>query len=216
MEDGSIELKTYWRIFLRWWWLFVLAVVGASAAAFYVSASEESVYRSRAQVVVDRQGTPGIPSAADFAESADLARNYVALVKRRPILELIAQKLPVSYSPGRIRDIISVSSRGNIIQISATDRDPVLAAIIANTTAETFIEAQLDRQLSQLAQFQEVLRLYGITQNAEIIAAQAGTLGILRNLRLQPSLHNRVLLRKSSRLGHPFFAEMSRSVKLSD
>ena len=179
MEDGSVEFKAYLRLFLRWWWLFPLAATGAGVATYYASSSATPVYESRAQIVVEQQGRPGITSAADFDESASLAQNYVHLVKRRPVLQKIAQNLPVSLSPGAVGNKIKVSSRRNIIHIIATDRDPVLAAILANTAAETFIEAQLDRQLSQLAQFQEVLGQYGIRQETDIVAIQAAMVGIL-------------------------------------
>ena len=52
-----------------------------------------------------------------------------------------------------------------------------MAATIANTTAETFINALMDRQLAQLTQFQEVLAQYDIKQDPTIMAQQAGRLG---------------------------------------
>ena len=55
----------------------------------------------------------------------------------------------------------------------------MLAANIANATADTFINVLQDRQLSQLSQFQDVLTEYGIEQDDSIIAAQAAMLSVL-------------------------------------
>ena len=47
-----------------------------------------------------------------------------------------------------------------------------MAATIANTTAEIFIDALLDRQLAQLSEFQEVLSELQIDAQVEILPAQ--------------------------------------------
>ena len=179
MEDGTVELKRSWRLFLAWWWLLALGALGPAALAYYVSDSAIPIYQSRAKVVVERNQLPGAPSLGDIIISQDLAQNYVDLIETRPVLEQVTEELPVRYTPDQLRSKISIKSIRNIIEITASDANPQLAAIIANGTADTFIRVLRDRQLSQLAQFQRVLTEYGIQQDDSIVAAQAAMLGVL-------------------------------------
>ena len=134
-----------------------MAAVVAGFAAYYVSSSTELVYTSRAKIVVERHQTPGIPSASDFSESAVLAQNYADLVVTRPVLGKTSEKLQISYGRRNIAGKVKASTRRNVINIDAEDTNPLIAAAIANLTAETFIEIIIDRQLSQLASFQKTV-----------------------------------------------------------
>ena len=178
MEDGSLELKTYWRIFLKWWWLFALGTVLAAAAAYFLYDEPTPIYKTTVQVAVQQNRTPGILTAADLNNSASLAASYIDLIETRPVLEEIANKLPYGFSPGQVGRKIEARSRRNVIHITATDSDPVVAANVANTTAETFINTLLDRQLSQLVLLQEALSQYGIPSD-QLIGPQATNLGLL-------------------------------------
>ena len=185
MEDGSSEVKMYLRLFLGWWWFFVLGVVGAAAATFTVIYVTTPIYESTAQIVVERFRKAGAPETIDARESMLLATSYADLVKMRPILEEVASRLPVSYTAYQLSENIKVDNISKtlqpttIIKITASDPDPVIAATIANTTAITFTESLLDRQLSQLVKFQETLARYGIEQGTETVANQAASLGAL-------------------------------------
>ena len=97
MEDGSLELKGYAFLFGRWWWIFVLSVVVALAAAYYITISTTPLYQSVVKIVVERHELPGVPSLTDVAVSQNLAENYVDLIETRPVLAEVAQRLPVSY-----------------------------------------------------------------------------------------------------------------------
>ena len=179
MEDGRLELKTYALRFLQWWWLFVLCVVVAVAGAYYYTKTVPLVYESAAKIWVERYDLPGAPSAADVSLSEDLAGSYVDLIKTRPVLDVVGRRLPSYYRPEQLKGVISVTSFGNVINITAVDPDPALAAMISNETAATFMSVLQDRQLSQLARFQEDLAQYGIEQDDEIVAAQAALLSVL-------------------------------------
>ena len=76
------------------------------------------------------------------------------------MFEKIAQRLPVDVSALESMQI-SVTSFRNVIAVSVHARNPELAAIIANLTADTFITELQNRQLSQLAQFQKLANRIG-------------------------------------------------------
>ncbi|MEE9199793.1 MAG: polysaccharide biosynthesis tyrosine autokinase [Dehalococcoidia bacterium] len=179
MEREAVNLRTYWRLLLRWWWVLVLGVAGAAVAAFFVSNQMTPIYEAAAKVQVEGGQTPGVPSAGDLEASRQLAQTYGDLIKTRPILEQVIETESLPYGPDKLSGKISVSSSRRLITIKAKDPDPVLAAQLVNTTAQTFIEEIRDRQFTQIAQFQASLGQYGISQDPSIIAAQAATMGNL-------------------------------------
>ena len=177
-ESGN-ELRTAWGIFVRWWWLFILGAAVAGAAAYFVSTSTPPRYQAHVKVIVERSGIPGDLSSTDLQGSAVLALNYVDMIKTRPILQEISQRLAVRYGPGTLKGKIKARPLRNIITISARDRDPVLAAMIATVAAETLIQTLQDRQLSQLRQFQFALAQSGIDPDPRLIATQAAMMSSL-------------------------------------
>lgn len=169
------------RMFLRWWWLLLLPAVVATGVAYYVSESVIPLYSSRVKLQVERSAAPGLPSTSDLAASAGIAQGYVELLKTRPVYTEVSENLQVPYHSDFLATKLSISSRRNIIQIRASDPDSQMAALIANTTAETFIDLILARQVSQLAKFQEALREVGIDDDsrAQLMATQAASVGLI-------------------------------------
>ena len=176
----QLDLRAYWRILLRWWWLLALGVVGAAVATFFLSRAMTPIYEATAKVLVQGGATPGTPSLSDLQASQQLARNYGDLIKTRPILEQVIEELSLSEGSGALSDKITVTNPRSLIEVKVADPDPNLAAELANTIAQTFMSDYRDKQFLQIAQFQTSLAQYGITQDPSIIAAQAATMGTLR------------------------------------
>jgi len=188
MEDGALEFKKYSRLFLAWWWLIVLgALVGGVASYLVIAVILPPSYESTARVIVERFAQPGSLSLGDTLASERLAASYAQLVETRPILEGVREKLLEDYGIRKLPEkknfeVSTTLTNGlpsNVIRIKVKDRDPVIASIIANTTADTFIKTLLDRQLSQLIRFRDVLSEYRITQDVNTVANQAASAGIL-------------------------------------
>ena len=137
------------------------------------------MYEASTKVLVEGRQTPGTPSASDIKSDAELAGYYSTLMNTRRVLEKVAENLPEGYTVGRLSGILEVKGRGIFIEISATDGDPVMAALVANVSAQTFIDDLQDRKMAQIAQFQASLSQYGISQDPSIIAAQVATMRTL-------------------------------------
>ena len=178
MEDRR-DIKAYWAILARWWWVFILGVVVTGLAAFFLTTAITPVYEANVKVLVQGGQAPGVPTVGDIQASERLARNYVDLFKTRPILEKITEELSLPFGPTTLSSKIGVRSARSIIVVTVRDPDPQLAADIADTTARIFIDDFQVRQFTQIAQFQSSLRTYGITEDPSLIAAQAATLGTL-------------------------------------
>jgi capsular exopolysaccharide synthesis family protein len=96
-------------------------------------------------------------------------------------LSEIAIRLPYNYGPSEVRNKIRAESRTNVISITAKDVNPVVAADVANTTAETLINVVHDRTESELlAQRQAAIDL-GLPTD-EIDAALSRNLGLFNIL----------------------------------
>ena len=48
-----MELRKYIALMMEWWWLVVLAMLVSGASAYAVSASQQSVYRANARLLID-------------------------------------------------------------------------------------------------------------------------------------------------------------------
>ena len=177
--DDQLDFRAYWRIFQRWWWVLLLGMVTAGAVAYYVTSSEPPIYEATAKVLVQR-GASGAQPLPDIQASEQLATSYGDLIKTRPILEQVIDTLALPYGAGRLSGKTAIKSPRSLIEITVADRDPEMAALLANTIATTFIDDFRDKQLLQIAQFQVSLAQYGITDDPSIVAAQIATLSTLR------------------------------------
>lgn len=177
--EETFDLREYLKIFRRRWWVLVLGVVGGGLLALAVTLSTTPLFEATAKILVQGGRTPGLPTSGDIQVNQALAQQYVDLITTRPILERVIEQLSLSDSPESLSARIKLQSQRSLIEITATDPDPSLAARIANVTATTFIDDFRDRQLKQIAEFQREMSKYGITQDPNLIAGQAAALTTL-------------------------------------
>ena len=178
--DESLDLRTYWRILFRWWWVLVLGVALSGLGAWLVGKAMTPIYEASTKVMVRGGQSPVARSLSDVQAGNQLAENYTDLIKTRPILQSVIEELSLPYDLGVLSNMISVDSPRSLIEIKVSNPDPLRAASIANTIARTFIDDFLQQQLVQIARFQSSLRLLDISNDPSIVAAQASTFSTLR------------------------------------
>jgi len=146
-----LELRSILSFLSRRWWFLVLGALIAGMTAYFFTRSMTPVYEATASILVvnqapvDRPGVPGTEpgTLSDILINDRLMKTYVELVDRPIILEVVSQRLDRVYSSGDLGTKVSVSNRPldtQILQISVKDSSPGQAALIANTTAQAFIE----------------------------------------------------------------------------
>ena len=177
-EERELDIGQYFRNLVRWWWLLVLGAVGGGLTAFLLTGGGVPVYEANAKVLVQGTQSPGITSASDLVVSEQLADAYGQIIKTRSVMEKASERLSFQYSPDALSDTINIISSGSVIVIQVRDPDPVVAAEIANVTAQVFIEDFRERQLIQIARFQGALRQYGIDLDPNVSVAQATMMSI--------------------------------------
>jgi capsular exopolysaccharide synthesis family protein len=137
-----MDIKVYLKIIRNRWWLLILGPVLAAAAAFYISKQLTPVYSTSTTLLVNQTQTPGTVQYNDILTSERLTNTYAELVRRPVILENVIRRLDLTMNYAELSGRMAVSAIPNtqLLKISIEDTDPVRASIIANTTAQEFID----------------------------------------------------------------------------
>lgn len=164
MEE-TIELRELLGIVLKRKWLIIiitlLSIVLGTVYSLYLVTPE---YQSSTTLMVN--GSKGL-NAGDIAASFDLGSinlsqklvvTYSEIVKSRIVLEQVISQLGLDYTYTKLLRMTSAQQVGSteILKISVTNVDPVMASDIANTISSVFIK--------------EVMRILKVN-NVEIIDA---------------------------------------------
>ncbi len=164
MEE-TIELRELLGIVLKRKWLIIiitlLSIVLGTVYSLYLVTPE---YQSSTTLMVN--GSKGL-NAGDIAASFDLGSinlsqklvvTYSEIVKSRIVLEQVISQLGLDYTYTELLRMTSAQQVGSteILKISVTNVDPVMASDIANTISSVFIK--------------EVMRILKVN-NVEIIDA---------------------------------------------
>jgi succinoglycan biosynthesis transport protein ExoP len=153
-----LELRQYLDILKRHKWFIIEAIVVVGLAAGILSSLRTPIYEASARVLL----RPGDLSEVIDPTNAQRVGNdpdrYVEGQKNIVQSEGVTQEALKSLSGFSSADIegrVSVSQGGqsDILKISATDPDPILARDIANAVAEGYIE---NRRLAAVARLQRV------------------------------------------------------------
>lgn len=124
----------------RWWWLIILMGLLAAAAVYAATSRMPPVYKSSATLLISPAKNSTSSQYNDLLASARLASTYSEMLKDRTVLNTVKTVLKLEQSTDELSDNITATSVRDtqLIRITVTDTDPVQAALIANTVAETF------------------------------------------------------------------------------
>jgi len=137
--------QAYFRVLLRWWWLFVLSV-GLGIVAGYATQvflgplmmGSLEMYSATANVTVgiEIQGWEQSETDLDLAES--LVPTYAELAQRSPIVDQVIEILDLPISANELTmyylEVVQ-PEKTQLIEITGKYPDPQIAASIANETA---------------------------------------------------------------------------------
>ena len=135
-----MELNDYIRILRKSWILIsVFALVGVAAAAAF-SLTQAPQYSATSKVFVSTQSAGTVSELAQGNTfTVQRVSTYSDLATTPIVLLPVIAELELNTSEGALAQVISVAAPTDtsIIEITVADRDPVLAADIANATAES-------------------------------------------------------------------------------
>ena len=181
-----MELQDYLRIWRKNWILIVVTtlVVTALSAAWSLTRTPEYQAETRLYVSV----RTGEASIGDLQQGTSYARqavtSYVDIVSTSIVMDKVSEDLGDVLTPADISSRVSASSPSNsvLIDISATDADPELAAEIANTTAMVFSNV-VTNQLEKPSEGSPARVQIDVVQPAQVPASPVSP-NVPRNLAL--------------------------------
>lgn len=145
MEE--ISLKEYFLILRKRMWLIILLTVLSVAASGLVSYFVlEPEYQTFTTLIVgkpkDYQNVDNKLEYNDLLLNQKLVSTYGELVKTRIVADEVIKnlKLDMSYKEFREKVNVNLVKDTEIIKLEVMDTNPVLAAEIANETAQVFME----------------------------------------------------------------------------
>jgi capsular polysaccharide biosynthesis protein len=143
-------LAMYLAILRRWWLALLLVPLVGAGSAYWLSTQREPAYSASTTLFIRHAS----PTSADVTAAKLLAKTYSQLVTSQPVLERVRTELGVAESPSALASQIKAIAVPDtqIIEITVENRDPQMAATIANTLGAAFtawIEEQQEQTWNQ-------------------------------------------------------------------
>lgn len=153
-----MELRHYFNVIFKWWWLIALAVIVAGVSAFLGSLATPRQYQSRTTLMVGQALQAPNPNQSDLYMGQALAQSYTDLARREPVLRGTVDALGLNWDWVVLQGMVSsrVIPGTQLIEISVVDTDPQRAQIFADGIARQLIQqspAGTDPQLQAERQF---------------------------------------------------------------
>ncbi|MHB8574496.1 MAG: tyrosine-protein kinase domain-containing protein [Dehalococcoidia bacterium] len=147
-----MELRQYFGIARRRWWILVLGTLVAAATAFGVSKRLTPIYQAQATLLLNLATQPSTPTLQDISASQALTKTYARLITSRPTLEEAARRLGDGVTAATISKISGEDvPQTELLHVSLQDRDPVFAAKVVNAVSEVFAQRVKESQLGDAA-----------------------------------------------------------------
>lgn len=143
----EVDLRDIMRIARRRGWLIVLTMAIAGSTAFAVSSQQDSQYSATATLLVVPSQTVGSNELSALQASRSIAETYRLLITTGPVLERVVEVLSLPYDAVELDERVSTAIVGEtqVIEVTAIDGDPEVAALIATTLVEQF-QVRMDEQ----------------------------------------------------------------------
>lgn len=152
-QEQEVDLRAYWRIVQHWLWLILLAVFVAGGTSFGVSRwVARPVYRASTRLLVQPSTSTAAVNYTDILAGERIAQTYAQLLGSESIREEALQRLGVAEpSTNGFSVRVQRPRDTQLLDLQVESTDPVLAARLANTIAQVFVEESRERQEARFA-----------------------------------------------------------------
>ncbi|MFO7681923.1 MAG: polysaccharide biosynthesis tyrosine autokinase [Chloroflexota bacterium] len=170
-----MELKSYLEILRRWAWLVIAGCIIAGLSAFYISKTQEPVYRATAQLLVLEGGSSVDAEYNSLLLSERLASSYAERLMSYDVLSGAIKTLNLETDPADVVEDIQVQLIGNtqLISLSVDHTDPRVARDLANEIPEIFAQKNSAQQLDRFSNIKNSLEDELKQMQVEIAAAES-------------------------------------------
>ncbi|PRZ13402.1 polysaccharide biosynthesis tyrosine autokinase [Nesterenkonia sandarakina] len=138
-----MELHEYLRIARRGWLIIVLATLAGIGAAATFSMLQSPQYEAGTRVYVS---TDSASTVAELGQGTtytqQIVQSFVQVTATPRVLQPVIDELGLEQTPTELSESVAISTDVNtvLMQITATDEDPAVAAEIANAVTDSLIE----------------------------------------------------------------------------
>jgi capsular polysaccharide biosynthesis protein len=141
-----MEIRRYLSI-LRRRLILVIAIVAAALVAGWLITPRGDTYTATSTLYIGSRSIDVDPGSRDLSgdrvDGLDrLITTFTELVRTGPIAEAAIEEADVARSPGQVvnRTRAKQVTETNLIRVSFTDRDPVVAQVVANAVTSSFVD----------------------------------------------------------------------------
>lgn len=140
-DEAEIDLREIFGLLLNKAGVIILtAVLGVLIALAFTKLLVTPLYCATTQIYVTNKTSDNtqLVNVSDLQSSTYLTKDYMVLVKSRPVLEQVIADMKLEMKAGDLASKISVSTPTDtrILTISVTDPDPILAKMLADSIRE--------------------------------------------------------------------------------
>src|SRR5438093_10336655 len=141
-------LTRYLNILRRWIWILITVPVIGGIVAFSLSKLSTPVYEASLTLWVSQASAAAGQQYADILAAERLAKTYGALITKRPVLQQTIDELQLDMTPEELSSRIAVKlvRDTQLLEVTARNTDPALAATIVNKLAEVFEKQNIEMQ----------------------------------------------------------------------
>jgi len=170
-DERDISLWEILAVLKRFKWLIALVAVIAAGVGGLTSLWTPPTYEAQAVLVIPgrAQGSSSLPDEliklnevlSGLTDTPSFVQEGVMVQMTSPaILSRVATRLGLDTPPEKLKGRVSVTgnrSGGNTFVVEAKDTDPAMAAAIANTLTEVYMDALREMNEASLARALEIL-----------------------------------------------------------
>jgi len=143
-----MEIMHYLDLLRRWYWLLLLGLVLGILSGYFFSAAQTPVYSATTKLMVGGSQQVGTQYVnMNISSAQQLALTYVELLKTRPLLDRVAERLGVPVEDISAQLLLNTQ----VIQIEVKDKSSQHAMDIANTAVTVLIEQNETLQAGRYA-----------------------------------------------------------------
>lgn len=152
-QQDTLDLRDYLAVLRRQTWLIAATVVVVVVTAMIVTMLQTPLYQSTVELVVEPFDRASDQSALEQALLGNTElQTQRKLVASIPVAERVIEDLGLDRTPQALLDSVDVDvvTDTQVLEITATDEDPELAAALAGSVAESYLADRRDEALERV------------------------------------------------------------------
>ena len=140
VDEAEIDLVDLFGFYMSRLPLLIIAIiVGALLAGLYTHFLVPNRYTATSKMYMVSSSSDSVVNLSDLNLGTSISNDYVELMKSRPVIEDVIDKLELKYDYDKLVGMINLSviSNTRIVRVAVTSTSPQEAMSIANQLART-------------------------------------------------------------------------------